>query len=99
MLAAGLYWSRRDRRTFDPWTRTYVQLRTATARAGLGVGPGLTPLALVERIQQERGQAGAAAGRIVDLYLRARYGREALGESELREMREALAVARRLLRG
>jgi len=99
VLAAGLYWARRDRRTFDPWTRTYLELRAATARAGVGVAPGLTPLALVQRIQSERGQAGAPAGRIVDLYLRARYGREPLGESEMREMREALAATRKLLRG
>jgi hypothetical protein len=35
----------------------------------------------------------------VDLYLRARYGRERLGDSELREMRQALGAARRMLRG
>jgi transglutaminase-like putative cysteine protease len=99
VLTAGLYWARRDRRTFDPWTRTYLELRSATARAGVGVAPGLTPLALVQRIQSERGRAGAPAGRIVDLYLRARYGREPLGASEMREMREAMAAVRRLLRG
>ena len=42
--------------------------------------------------------AGGPSERVVDLYLRARYGSEELGESELREMREALGAARRLLR-
>jgi hypothetical protein len=34
----------------------------------------------------------------VDLYLRSRYGGQLLGESELREMREALGAARRTLK-
>jgi hypothetical protein len=76
----------------------YLQLRASCARAGLAVAPGLTPLALVERVRTERAPAGRAAERLVDLYLRARYGREALGESDLREMRQALLVARRVLR-
>ena len=39
-----------------------------------------------------------AVERVVDLYLRARYGGQPLGKSERRELREALAVARRTLR-
>jgi transglutaminase-like putative cysteine protease len=99
VLAAGLLWFGRKRRMQDPWTRTYLGLRNATARAGLAVGPGVTPLALLDRIRSEREPAGGPAGRVVDLYLRARYGRETLGEAEMREMRQALAAARRLLRG
>ena len=99
IAAVGLYWARRGGMTFDPWTRMYLELRTAASRAGLDVPPGLTPLALAQRIQRERAPAGAPAGRVVDLYLRARYGRENLGDSDMREMREALASARRLLRG
>ncbi|MDA0311895.1 MAG: DUF4129 domain-containing protein, partial [Gemmatimonadetes bacterium] len=68
------------------------------ARAGLAITPGLTPLALVARVRIERAAAGRAAERVVDLYLRARYGHEALGESDLREMTEALGAARKLLR-
>jgi len=49
-------------------------------------------------VRTARAPAGRAAERLVDLYLRARYGREPLGESDLREMRQALVVARRVLR-
>jgi hypothetical protein len=34
----------------------------------------------------------------LDLYLRSRYGGEALGVSDQREMKKALGVARRMLR-
>ena len=98
VLVVGYLWARRGAATFAPATHMYVQLRDASARAGLGVAPGLTPLALVRRIKRERASAGHAAERVVDLYLRARFGKEPLGESELREMREALGVARRTLR-
>jgi transglutaminase-like putative cysteine protease len=94
----GWYWARRGGPGFDPSTQMYLQLRSSSARAGLAVPPGLTPLALVERIRTERGPAGAPAGRVVDLYLRARYGGEPLGDSDMREMREALAAARRRLK-
>ena len=98
LAAAGWFWVRTAGPAFDPATQMYLQLRTASSRAGVGVTPGLTPLALVERIRSERSTTARAAERVVDLYLRGRYGHEELGESELREMREALRVARRTLR-
>jgi len=98
VASAGLLWARRGGPTFDPSTRMYLDLRTASARAGLHVTPGLTPLALADRIAEQRAAAGRAAERVVDLYLRARYGGQPLGESELREMRAALKAARRTLR-
>ena len=98
LLVAGFAWARRGGRTFTPPTRMYLQLRAACARAGLGVAPGLTPLALVDRVRAARAPAARASERVVDLYLRARYGGEPLGDSDLREMRQALAAARRMLR-
>jgi transglutaminase-like putative cysteine protease len=97
LVAAGWLWARRATLGPGPSTAMYLQLRASCARAGLGVAPGLTPLALVERVRTQRAPAGRAAERLVDLYLRARYGREPLGESDLREMRQALLVARRSL--
>ncbi len=98
LLAAGLYWARRGGAARPPETHAYLALRHSCARAGLTITPGLTPLALVARVRIERAAAGRAAERVVDLYLRARYGHEALGESDLREMTEALGAARKLLR-
>ena len=97
-LLAGLLWARRGGPGLAPETGFYLQLRESCARAGLGVSPGLTPLALVERVRERRASAALAAERVVDLYLRARFGHQHLGESELREMREALGVARRTLK-
>ncbi len=98
LLLAGYAWARNGRPRVGPATAMYLQLRAACARGGLVVGPGLTPLALVQRVQSDRQAAGREAERVVDLYLRARYGGEQLGESEVREMREALRSARRVLR-
>jgi transglutaminase-like putative cysteine protease len=98
LVAVGYLWVRKSGPALAEPTRMYLQLRDACSRAGLGVTPGLTPLALVGRVRQERSSVTHPSERVVDLYLRSRYGRESLGESELREMREALTIARRMLR-
>jgi len=100
-LLGGFAWAQRVRPTVlrpSPPTRMYLQLRRACARAGLGVLRGTTPLALVEQVRAGRAGAARAAERVVDLYLGSRYGGRPLGESELREMREALGAARKVLR-
>jgi hypothetical protein len=99
LLLAGYAWARGVRAPPSPTTAMYLQLRAACARAGLAVAPGLTPLALAQRVRRERAPAARPTERVVDLYLRARYGGEALGDSDLREMREALKATRRLLQG
>jgi len=100
MLLGGFAWARRGARTTrrGPATRMYLELRASCAGAGLGVLRGTTPLGLLQRIGAARAGAARPAERVVDLYLRARYGGESLGDSELREMREALGAARRVLR-
>lgn len=98
LLAAGAWWARRGVVSLPPTTRLYLQLRNACERAGLGVPPGLTPVALVERIRERAAGAGDPAGRVVDLYLRTRYGRESLRASDLEDMRHSLRTARRELR-
>ena len=99
LAAVAWYWLRSmGRERLDPVTRLYARLRSESVRAGIPVSPGTTPLALVRRIARTRSGARAPAERVVDLYLRERYGSENLGPSEMREMREAFAAARRLLR-
>ena len=98
LALGGFWWARTDRRRIPPEARLYLRLREACENAGLEVSPGLTPLALVARVREVRGAAAGAAAQVVDLYLRARYGRERLGEAELRAMARALAQARRSLR-
>lgn len=96
-LLAGILWARRGQRARTQETRMYLKLRHACERAGLKVTPGVTPLALLERIAERHTEAAAAAERVVDLYLRARFGSEALGPSELRDMNLALGNARKIL--
>ena len=98
VLMAGYLWARRGRPSFPPATAMYLRLRRASERAGLTVTDATTPLALIDRIRRERAAAAAPASRVVELYLRARYGGERLRESELREMRQALGLARRTLK-
>ncbi|MGD8871511.1 MAG: transglutaminaseTgpA domain-containing protein [Gemmatimonadota bacterium] len=100
MLLGGFAWAQRGtpRKKATPAMRMYLQLRAACTRAGLGVLSGTTPLALVDRVRADRASAARPAERVVDLYLRSRYGGQSLADSELREMREALGAARRMLR-
>ena len=88
----------RNRTHLPPATQVYLNLRTSCRRADLPVPPGLTPLALVEELERGGHPASAPARRVVDLYLRTRYGGERLEEDDLQEMREALGAARRTLR-
>jgi len=98
VVFVGLRWASRGAGPPPtPETALYLRLRALCAGAGLEVSPGLTPLALVERVALAHRSAAHPAGRVVDLYLRARYGREVLGASEKREMREALAAVGRAL--
>ena len=46
------------------------------------------------RVRGRRTPAADAAQRVVDLYLRARFGHQPLGDAELREMSAALGAAR-----
>jgi transglutaminase-like putative cysteine protease len=100
LLLGGLAWARRGTTAakITPASRMYLQLRGSCRRAGVDVQRGTTPLALVEQVRENRATAARPAERVVDLYLRARYGGERLGASELREMREALGAARRVLK-
>jgi transglutaminase-like putative cysteine protease len=97
LLLAGVWWVRKGGRRPPPETRLYLRLRATCERAGIAMPPGLTPLALVDRVRGTRAGAGHSAERVVDLYLRARYGHESLGPSELREMNAALGQVRRQL--
>jgi len=98
VLVMGGWWALRGRRALPRETRIYLRLRESCDRAGVRVPPGLTPLALVARVRETRSAAADAAQRVVDLYLRARFGHEPLGDAELREMSAALVTARKGLR-
>ncbi len=95
---AGWLWRRRDQRGLGPAARAYLALRVACIRGGLAVTPGLTPSGLVTHLRAEYPPAAEPAERIVELYLRSRWGGEALGASDLRTIKAALGRARVVLR-
>jgi hypothetical protein len=100
VMLGGVAWVHRTgvRLRPTPATRMYLQLRASCERAGLDVLRGTTPLRLLARVREGRAVAARPAERVVDLYLRSRYSGQALRDSELREMREALGATRKLLR-
>ena len=98
LLASGYYWARGVQPQHTPATSIYLQLRSASSRAGLEVGPSTTPHTLVEKIRRKKSAAVHPAEQVVDLYLRARYGKEDLDQSELHEMKEALGIASKRLK-
>lgn len=97
LVALALYVGRL-RGTVPPESRAYLRLRAAAGRAGLDVPPGLTPLALVERIGRAAPAAAPHARAVVDAYLRVRFGGQAAGEEERRALAARLRQARRALR-
>ena len=76
----------------------YLSLRDDAERAGLSAGRGETPRALVEEFRRRRHPGAGPAGRMVDLYLRARFAGNTLSNRERQEMVEALGAAKKSLR-
>lgn len=101
LVAAGVAawrWRRRDTARHGPAARAYLSLRHACTRAGLGITPGVTPSGLLLRVRSLQPAAAESAERVVETYLRSRWGGERLGESDAREIKGALARARAALR-
>lgn len=94
---AFLAWRGRARHPVE--VRLYLRLRTACARSGMSVPPGLTPLALAAKLEGTGSVAAEAARRAVDLYLRTRYGGEPLDRAGLKELERSVSEVRRALRG
>jgi protein-glutamine gamma-glutamyltransferase len=97
-LLAGFVWANRGGRRYSPETKMYMSLRDNAERAGLSAGRGEPPRALVEEFRRRRHPGEGPAGRVVDLYLRARFAGDVLSDAERREMVEALGAARKSLR-
>ena len=98
VVATAWAWRRSEARVLGPGVRVYLSLRSACARAGLGMSPGLTPAGLLAVVREGCPEAAAPTERIVDSYLRSRWGGESLGEVELKDMRRALTEVRAALR-
>jgi hypothetical protein len=73
----------------------YRELLGLVARAGFERQPSTTPNELARQVNAARPTASPAVSTMTDLYVRVRYGEEALGRDDLSRMRNALQQARR----
>lgn len=88
----------RKRSSVTPEARTYLALRRAYTRAGYARRGTETPLLLAESLERSGAPGAERARRVVDLYVRARFGQEAIGDAGRAEMAGALAQAREAIR-
>jgi protein-glutamine gamma-glutamyltransferase len=78
-------------------SRAYLALRRAYRRAGYG-DDAAPPALFLESLRVQEAPGVEHAGRAIDLYLRTRFGAEALGAEQLREIRTEVRSARRAVR-
>ncbi len=97
-LVAGLVWANLGGPRHARETRLYLRLKDAYESAGLPTRQDLAPRDLVEALAARRHPAHRPAERLVEHYLRVRFGGSTLTPSELREMTADLATARRAIR-
>lgn len=86
-------WAPGRRRSLE--SRAYLRLLDRARKAGVVDEAAVGPLHLVERIRHTSPTAAEPAARLVDLYLQARFAGRTLTRDEVRDLREALAEARR----
>lgn len=79
-------------------SRIYVRLRRQYARAGYDIGANDAPMVFLDKLRKAGAPGSEHAQRAVELYLRARFGGEDIGESGQRELLEAATAAGRALR-
>jgi protein-glutamine gamma-glutamyltransferase len=105
VLIGGLGWAlwgfrRRTGAALPPEARAYLALRRRYARAGYAPrrDGGVGPLAFAEILRRQEAPGAGEAGRVVDLYVRARFSGEALREEDRTELRESADAAKEALR-
>jgi transglutaminase-like putative cysteine protease len=99
LALAGAAWGLARRGAAHPYeTRAYLRLVETCRRGGVVGAEPLGPLELVEALERRGHAAAGPARRVVELYLRARFGAEPLDDRERRVVSEALGVVRGLVR-
>jgi protein-glutamine gamma-glutamyltransferase len=89
-------WQQRGTGTHQLPARIYLRMRRAYQHAGFPAAHALPPLAFAGRLGDAPG--AAAARRVVDLYVRARFGGELLDADLIRELEASAAAAGRAVR-
>jgi hypothetical protein len=76
----------------------YIQFRESCSRAGFKADAGVAPLLLLDELARVGHPAHTRARRLVDYYLRFRFGGQELNALQQQEMRSDLSKARHALR-
>ncbi len=82
----------------SPEVELYLRFRESCRRAGFRADSGVAPLVLLDELASVRHPAHSRARRLVDYYLRARFGGQKLDPRQRQEMRNDLTTVRRRLR-
>lgn len=88
LLAVIAGWTLYQRPPADPATRLWHKALRQLARRQVHCAPWETPLALAHRVERECPALAEPFGRVVDAYLRVRYGTD---HNDLQPLREAIA--------
>jgi protein-glutamine gamma-glutamyltransferase len=97
-LVGALLWVVLDHRTRPTGARAYLRLRGALRDRGIPIEDAVAPIELRDRVARRFPNAGPAASRLIDLYLRESYGGATLTAAERQELEALLAQTRRELR-
>ncbi len=81
-----------------PEVQLYLQFRENCRRAGFRADAGVAPLVLLDELASVKHPAHVRARRLVDYYLRSRFGGQQLDIHQQREMKSDVADVRRALR-
>ncbi len=81
-----------------PEVGLYLKFRESCSRAGFKTGAGVAPLLLLDELARVGHPAHRSAQRLVDYYLRSRFGGRELDTAQRQEMRNDLASVRGTLR-
>jgi transglutaminase-like putative cysteine protease len=98
LIVAVVSWLVIRQRVRPTGARAYLRLRGELRERGVPVEEAVAPIELRERVRRRFPAAGAAAERLVDLYLRESYGGATLTAQERRELEALLTETRRAMR-
>ena len=85
-------------RRHPPEVGLYLQFRESCSRAGFRADTGVAPLLLLDELARVKHPAHTRARRLVDYYLRSRFGGKELDTLQRQEMKNDLSNVRRALR-
>ena len=91
LVAAMTAWTLYQRPAIDPARRLWLTALRQLARRQVDCAPWETPMAVAQRVREQRPELAETFQNVVDAYLQARYGKS---NNNLNALREAVARLR-----